>query len=38
VVIVPGRQYKAITTAGRMVPRNLVRAMTKVVGRSRNRT
>ncbi len=38
VVIVPGLQYKALTTGGRMVPRNLVRAMTKVVGRGRNRT
>ena len=34
VVIVPGLQYKALTTGGRMVPRNLVRAMTKV-GRPR---
>jgi short-subunit dehydrogenase len=38
VVIVPGLQYKALTTASRMVPRNLVRAMTKVVGRGRGRT
>lgn len=38
VVIVPGLQYKAITTGGRMVPRNLVRAMTKVVGKGRGRT
>ncbi len=38
VVIVPGLQYKVLTTAGRMVPRNLVRAMTKVVGRGRGRT
>ena len=38
VVIVPGLQYKALTTGGRMMPRNLVRAMTKVVGRGRNRT
>lgn len=38
VVIVPGLQYKALTTAGRVVPRNLVRAMTKVVGRGRGRT
>ena len=35
VVIVPGLQYKALTTGGRMVPRNLVRAMTKVVGQGR---
>jgi len=38
VVIVPGLQYKALATGGRVVPRNLVRAMTKVVGRGRNRT
>jgi short-subunit dehydrogenase len=38
VVIVPGLQYKALTTGGRVVPRNVLRAMTKVVGRGRNRT
>lgn len=38
VVIVPGLQYKALTAGGRVVPRNLVRAMTKVVGRGRDRT
>jgi short-subunit dehydrogenase len=38
VVIIPGLQYKALTTGGRVVPRNLVRAVTKVVGRGRNRT
>lgn len=38
VVIVPGLQYKALTTGGRMVPRNLVRAITKVVGKGRGRT
>ncbi|MCV7278259.1 SDR family oxidoreductase [Mycolicibacterium flavescens] len=38
VVIVPGLQYKAVVTGGRLVPRNLVRAMTKVVGRGRGRT
>lgn len=38
VVIIPGLQYKALTTGGRIVPRNLVRAMTKVVGRGRGRT
>ncbi|KUI12921.1 short-chain dehydrogenase [Mycobacterium sp. GA-1285] len=38
VVIIPGVQYKVLTPAGRMVPRNLVRAMTKVVGRGRGRT
>jgi uncharacterized protein len=38
VVIVPGLQYKALTTGGRMVPRNLLRAMTRVVGNGRKRT
>jgi short-subunit dehydrogenase len=38
VVIVPGLQYKVLTTGSRMVPRNLVRAMTKVVGNGRGRT
>ncbi len=38
VVIVPGLQYKVLTTAGRVVPRKLVRAMTKVVGKGRGRT
>lgn len=38
VVIVPGLQYKALTTAGRMAPRGLVRAATKIVGRGRGRT
>lgn len=38
VVIVPGLQYKVLTTGGRIVPRNLVRAVTKVVGRGRDRT
>jgi short-subunit dehydrogenase len=38
VVIVPGLQYKVLTTGGRMVPRNLVRALTKMVGRGRGRT
>jgi uncharacterized protein len=38
VVIIPGLQYKALTTAGRMVPRNLVRFMTKTIGRGRDRT
>jgi uncharacterized protein len=38
VVIVPGLQYKALTAGGRVVPRNLVRVMTKVVGRGRGRT
>ncbi|GAC1413225.1 MAG: SDR family oxidoreductase [Mycobacterium sp.] len=38
VVIVPGLQYKALTAGGRVMPRNLLRAMTKVVGSNRNRT
>lgn len=38
VVIVPGLQYKALTTGGRMIPRGLVRSLTKVVGRGRGRT
>jgi uncharacterized protein len=38
VVIVPGAQYKALTTAGRMVPRNLVRAVNNVMGQGRGRT
>lgn len=38
VVIIPGLQYKALTTGGRIVPRNVVRAMTKVVGKGRGRT
>jgi short-subunit dehydrogenase len=38
VVIVPGLQYKALTTGGRVVPRTLVRAVTKVVARGRGRT
>jgi len=38
VVIIPGLQYKALTTGGRVVPRNLLRALTKVVGKGRGRT
>jgi uncharacterized protein len=38
VVIVPGFQYKALTTGGRLLPRNLVRAINKVVGKGRGRT
>jgi short-subunit dehydrogenase len=38
VVIIPGLQYKALTTGGRIVPRNVVRALTKVVGKGRGRT
>jgi short-subunit dehydrogenase len=38
VVIIPGVQYKAITTASRMVPRNLARVATRTFGRGRGRT
>ena len=38
VVIVPGLQYKALTAGSRLVPRNLVRGLTKRVGRGRERT
>ena len=38
IVIIPGLQYKALTTGGRMVPRNVVRALTRVVGKGRGRT
>jgi short-subunit dehydrogenase len=38
VVIIPGLQYKALTTGSRLVPRNVVRALTKVVGKGRGRT
>ncbi|WP_193044630.1 SDR family NAD(P)-dependent oxidoreductase [Mycolicibacterium baixiangningiae] len=38
VVIVPSLQYKAMTTASRLMPRNVVRAMTRTVGRGRGRT
>ncbi|MGO9925493.1 MAG: SDR family NAD(P)-dependent oxidoreductase [Mycobacterium sp.] len=38
VISVPGLQYKAIVTAGRMIPRKLMRAVTKRVGGGRGRT
>jgi uncharacterized protein len=38
VVIIPGLQYKALTTAVRIVPRNMVRFMTRTIGRARDRT
>lgn len=38
VIIVPGLQYKVLTTGSRMVPRNVVRAITKAVGKGRGRT
>jgi len=37
-VSIPGAQYKALTTAGRLIPRGFVRAMTKGMGRGRGRT
>jgi uncharacterized protein len=38
VVIIPGLQYKLLTTGGRMVPRNFIRFVTKTVGGGRGRT
>lgn len=38
VVIVPGLQYKVLTTVGRILPRGVVRAATKAMGRGRGRT
>jgi short-subunit dehydrogenase len=38
VVIVPGVQYKALTTASRLVPRNLVRTTANRLGLGRGRT
>lgn len=38
VVSIPGLQYKALTTAGRVFPRGLIRGFTKRMGRSRDRT
>lgn len=38
VVSIPGLQYKALTTAGRIIPRGLVRTFTKTIGRGRGRT
>jgi hypothetical protein len=37
-LIIPGLQYKAITTVTRMVPRPVSRAFTSVFGRGRGRT
>jgi short-subunit dehydrogenase len=37
-VSIPGAQYKALTTAGRLIPRGFVRAMTNRMGRGRERT
>ncbi|HEU0191995.1 MAG TPA: SDR family oxidoreductase [Mycobacterium sp.] len=38
VIIIPGMQYKAIATAGRLVPRSLLRAVTGKIGQGRGRT
>ena len=38
VVIIPGLQYKALTTAARLIPRGLVRGLTKRIGGGRDRT
>ena len=38
VISIPGRQYQALVTAGRMMPRGLMRAVTKRVGGGRGRT
>jgi short-subunit dehydrogenase len=38
VISIPGVQYKALTTVGRLVPRRLVRAATKMIGGGRGRT
>lgn len=38
VVIVPGWQYKLLTTFGRLAPRKLVRAAANTVGKGRDRT
>lgn len=38
VVIVPGWQYKILTTVGRLAPRNMVRALATTFGKGRGRT
>jgi len=38
VISIPGLQYKVLTTAGRVIPRSLVRVFTKRMGRGRGRT
>lgn len=38
VVIIPGLQYKALTTAGRLIPRGLLRTVGKLIGSGRGRT
>ncbi|MDI9916092.1 SDR family oxidoreductase [Rhodococcus sp. IEGM 1379] len=38
VISIPGIQYKVLTTAGRLIPKGLVRKMTKFVARGQGRT
>lgn len=38
IISIPGLQYKVLTTVGRLVPRGAVRAINKMMGRSRGRT
>ena len=38
VISIPGAQYKVLTTAGRLLPRALVRAVATRIGRGRDRT
>ena len=38
IISIPGLQYKALTTAGRIIPKAAVRKVTNVVGRGRGRT
>ncbi|MEO9202530.1 MAG: SDR family NAD(P)-dependent oxidoreductase, partial [Mycobacterium sp.] len=38
VISVPGLQYKALTTASRLIPRGLSRTLTNTFGRGRGRT
>lgn len=38
VISIPGLQYKAIIAAERMIPRTLMRAVTKLIGNGRGRT
>lgn len=37
-VSIPGAQYKVLTTAGRVIPRGLIRGLTNRMGRGRGRT
>ncbi len=38
VISIPGVQYKVLTSAGRLIPRAVVRALTARIGRGRDRT